>query len=311
MNHTFFSRFQGSWLGSAIAEALAEGQELLSKAHHPLPQLEARNNLALTLIESQEFSLESTQIINNLKSCISSDRMALLLLPLIAFYTDNLNELGDMIQKSHLYSKKEAKNIKDGLIWGQAISLALREKLDVNNLIESILSSTNIDSIAFIEQLKIVNTALKTGKTIGKVVEELSSAAISSQKRYDNQVTSPTLTAGQNALALSLYCFGVAPENFELSICLAIGNKYQTKNVAALTAALSGAYNSFIGIPLKTRMIASQNPTYQQAMMVTSQFFNIWAGAHTLPKHDSQLTIVAASRTIQPRSSLKIISQIE
>ncbi len=311
MDYTFLSRFQGSWLGSAIGEALANDREGLERINRPLSCLEARNNQALALIESQEFSLDSTEVINNLNSSLSSDCMALLLLPSIMFYADNLSELQAMVQQSHLYSQKEAENIQDGLVWGNIISLALKEKLDVNNLIESILLSATIDSTNFIQQLKIINKALKTGKTINKVVEELSSAAASSQRTLYSKATNPALSVGQNALALSLYCFGVAPENFELSMGLAIGNKYRTKNVAALTGALSGAYNSFIGMPLKSRMIARQNPTYQQTMSIATKLFHIWSGAYTVPKHDSQLTIVAAPRTIQARSSLKIISQTE
>ena len=311
MDRTFFSRLQGSWLGSAIGEALVNGQEEWERSHCSLPCLEARNNLALTLIESQDFSLESTPITNNLKSCISSDRLALSLLPLIAFYADNLGELQTMLQQSHLYSQPIAANIQDGLIWGKVISLALRGKLDGDNFIESVLLSSNINSSFWIKQLKIINKALKTGTTIDKVLEELSSLAISVRKTPCRKATKPVMTVGQNALALSLYCFGVAPENFELSIRLAINNQYRTKNVAALTGALSGAYNSFIGIPLKSRMIARQNPTYQQAMMVITKLFDIWSGAYKALKHDSQLTIVAAPGTIQTRSSLKIISQRE
>lgn len=304
MDYTLLSRFQGSWLGSAIGEALANEQEQLGKAHReqlkiiqyqPSPWLEARNSIALALIKSQESSLELSQVQNNLKSCSSSDRVGLFLLPLIMFYVDDFKELREIVTQNNSYSQKEAENIQNGLIWGNTISLAFREKLDVNNLIESILFSASIDSTLLMKQLKVVDLALKTGKTINKVVEELSSAG----------------TSNQIALALSLYCFGVAPENFELSTGLAINNKYRNRNVAALTGALSGAYNSFIGIPLKSRMLARQNPTYQQAMTIVTKLFNIWSGVYTSPKHNSQLTIVAAPRTIQTRSSLKIISQTE
>ncbi len=309
MEHNLFSRFQGSWLGSVLGEVLAEGQLERSPQLQMLqdtlpPWLESRNSIALDLIKYQDFWLESAKIEHQLSSCSSTD-LALLFLPLILFYVDDFAQLREIVTQkwglrrnhqeqlaeNNSYSLKTAENIQDALIWGNAISLALKAKLEVNNIVESILLDTNIDFTPFMKQLKIVDNALKTGKTINKVVEELSSAATSS-----------------NALALSLYCFGVAPEDFELSLNLAISNQNRNTKVAALTGALSGAYNSFMGIPLKSRRIVCQNPIYQPTANVIAKLFNVWSGIYREVQHNSLLTLVAAPGTLQTRS-LRIISQ--
>ena len=300
MKHSLFSGFQGSWLGSIFGEVLADLQlkrspELPMLQETPSVWSEARNTIALALIKSPDFGVQSVPIKHKLHSYSSSD-LALLLLPLILFYVDDFAQLREIVTpkekltENNSYDPKTSENIQEALIWGNAIILALQAKLEVNNFIELILLDTEINFTPLMQQLKIVNNALKIGKTINKVVEELSRTDISS-----------------NALALSLYCFGVAPEDFELSLNLAISNKYQTKKVAALTGALSGAYNGFMGIPLKSRAILRHNPIYPSTTNVIAKLFNVWSGTYTEMQHNSLLTLVAAPGNLQTRS-LKIIS---
>ncbi len=324
MKHTLCSKFQGSWLGSILGEVLADLQlkrspQLEMLQEKPPAWLEDRNSLALDLIKSPDFGVESVLIRHKLQFYSSSD-LALLLLPLILFYVDDFAQLPAIVipkqkqqsnsqekltnghghlthlrfpqmTENNFYDPKTSENIQEALIWGNAIILALQAKLEVNNFIESILLDTEINFTPLMQQLKIVKNALKIGKPSNKVVEELSRIDTSS-----------------NALALSLYCFGVAPEDFELSVNLAISNKYRTQKVAALTGALSGAYNGFMGIPLKSRAILSQNPIYPSTTNIIIKLFSVWSGTYREMQDNSLLTLVAAPGSLQTRS-LKIISQ--
>jgi hypothetical protein len=296
MEHTLFSRFQGSWFGSLLGDLM---RELPSPRSPQFPAwLEARNNLALAMLESPVAGGELATIEPELSSSSSSE-LALLLLPLILFYVDDFSQLRRIVtQKSRLQingrdlTPHNAETLQDVLIWGNMISLALKAKLKVDNLIESILSDRGIDTTPLMEQLKIVARAVKTGKTMTVVEGELSEAS-----NFE-----PTL-------ALSVYCFAVAPENLELSLNLAISNKHQTK-LAALTGVLSGAYNGFMSIPPKNRLFFRQNPIYQPTIDIIAKLYNVWAGTYREAPNNSLLTLVAAPGTLQARS-LKIISQTE
>jgi hypothetical protein len=297
MEHSLFSRFQGSWFGSILGDVMSEPQfKLLQR----LPAwLEARNDLALKMIESPVSVGKLATIKPELSSYCSSE-LALLLLPLILFYIDDFSELRQIVtQKSQqqLNSSKlilhNAENIQDVLIWGKIVSLALKAKLKIDNLIESILLDRGIDRTLLMQQFKIVARAVKTGKTMTVVKEELSEA-----------------NYGDRALALSFYCFAVAPEDFELSLNLAISDQHQSERVAALTGALSGAYNGFMSISPKNRLLFHQNPIYQPTIDIIAKFFNVWAGTYREVSKNSLLTLVAAPGTLQTRS-LKIISQTE
>jgi hypothetical protein len=290
MEHSLLSRFQGSWFGSILGDLMGEGQ---------FPAwLEARNNLALATIESPVAAEELATIEPELSSSSSSE-LALLLLPLILFYVDDFSQLRQIVtQKSQQqlnsreFNSHKAEHIQDILIWGNIISLALKAKLKVDNLLESILSDRGINTTPLMEQLKIVAGAVKTGNTMTVVARELSEAS-----------------NFERTLALSVYCFAVAPENLELSLNLAISNRHQTK-LAALTGALSGAYNGFMSISPKNRLFFRQNPIYRPTIDIITKLYNVWAGTYGEVPNNSLLTLVAAPGTLQARS-LKIISQTE
>ena len=313
MKHTLINRFQGSLFGVAIGEALANQatQSTMGEIDQSqdLTLLPIINSIAKKIIDLPNFSLELPNICSNLALDWSSSNIALFLLPLIMFYVDDFDELRENVTQHNSASLETAENLQDGLIWGSAITLALRDRLDLNYVIDSVvLFNPDRGSSQFIKQLAIVNKALKNGKTIIQVEEELfSAAAINQIASYRKTTSNPAMD--KMALALSLYCFAISPEDFNLAINLAASIQHRFKNILALTGALSGAYNGFIGIPLKSRMMIRQNPIYCQTINITTQLFNVWSGACETVKYDSQLAIVAPPHTIQTRSSLKIISQ--
>ena len=290
------SRFQGSWLGSIIGEALVSGkqqsQRLKIVRYEPKEWLKPRMEIAATLIKCPEFSPEQDWLFSTNRS----DRLAVLLLPWIMLTADNMNLFKETVQENTSFWHGAAEDVEDVLIWGYANSLALKKKLDPNNLVEQILTGVKAKFTALSQKkLKAIARAGEQGKPLKEIVEELS------------KLGKPQKTA----VILSLYCFSSTPENFYLSVCRALATGYQLETTVPLTAALSGAYNSFTGIPISWRRAGNSNLPYQQAMRKATELHNTWLGVYSQPNNNSLVTAVTSPRTMQTRSSLKIISQTE
>jgi hypothetical protein len=299
MRYRLVSRFQSIWLGSIIGESLSNPSNLSEglkiRQYQPETWLKYREPLALSLIERQKSRLEVFNSLHPGEYMGRSDRAVLLLLPLIIFYADDLILFRQIVSQSNSYLNLKVENIEDILVWVYTVTLALREKLKTNCLIEQIVSGVEIEQTSLIEKLKVVQNGLRQSKPLNKVVKELSSLGNPSQV----------------AIALSLYCFASTPENFELAVGRAIQTKYQIQTTVPLTGALAGTYNSLTGIPVKWRIYGNCNQAYRQAMFVATELFKIWSGIYSAPNNKSFVDTVAFPRTIQPRSTLKIISQTE
>lgn len=302
MRYSLLSRFLGSWLGSTLAEALTTQQheaEMTKIVEYQLPLwLEPRNTIAINLIESIPLATEGLSELKSMALKGQSDRAALILLPAIIFYADNLGFLKKIVTQSNSYWQGKTEDLEDVLIWGYAISLALREKLALPHLIEQISVGVGVNSTSLIEKLNIITRAWRQNETLNRVVEELCSRE----------------NPGQTAIILSLYCFASNPEDFKLSVRRAMSTKYQPETTVALTAALSGAYNSLAGLPVTWRLLGKENTIYQQTIKMTDNLFNTWSGVYRCSNCSSTSNtsaVIASPRIIQPRSALKIISQTE
>lgn len=309
MHYGLLDYFQGSWLGSIIGEAFASSQDsserLKISQYQPESWLKPRSNIANCLFENRKYQI---------KPNITSDRLAILFLPLILSNFDNgglLRQLvavaagidpqapalkkGEQMTQSKSYCFVTTEDIEDVLIWGNAISLAIREKLDPRNLIRQILLGTGGKNTSLIQKLEIVEQALIDGKNLTSLVEDLSTPENSPHK----------------AISLSLYCFCSTPKDFYLAVRRAANIGDKTTTTAALTGALAGSYNGVTGIPISWRMSGNKNLSYQQAMEQATKLFYTWSGSYDSATHNYDFKVVAAPKTIQPRSNLKIISQTE
>ncbi|MGV2831060.1 hypothetical protein [Myxosarcina sp. GI1(2024)] len=313
MRYCLLSRFQGAWLGSILGEALVAKNHFsdrLKITNYQTSQwLKLRNKIATAIVNQKHLQ---TKLSSN------GDSLALVLLPLILEGHESLEILQATLiqnkfteleitpngkQEFSVTNPNQVKMLKNVLLWGYAISLALKAKLNVDNPIEQILAGVEADftSAALIEQLHIVNWALKQGRSLNKMLEVLLS--------LDEHCLS--------AIALSLYCFANTPQDFYLAVSRARSLPYVTIDfqqiTAALTATLSGAYNSLAGIPTSWQMFGNHNQIYRQEQKTAVNLFNYWLGVYLLqkPANNCNLTVVATPKIIQPRSSLKIISQTD
>lgn len=310
MRYCALGRFKGAWLGSILGEALANhkytSERIKIIRYQPQQWLSPRNAIAEALIKNKELAAQSILDNNNnqLKNSKNSDRASLLLLPLIIFCADNIALFKDIVTHNNLYLLESAEAIEDVLIWGCAISLALKEKLggkdlDASSLIEQVLMGVGVSNTSLIKKLEIVDQAWRRGSSFNELLEELSSFGDRSQ----------------TAIALSFYCFASTPEDFALAVKRAANTGNLALTTAALTGALSGAYNSWTGIPLYWNIFGNENQAYREVMTTAKELFDTWSGIYAPRDHhifsDSVFSAVASPLIIQTRTSLKIISQTE
>jgi ADP-ribosylglycohydrolase len=310
MRYCALDRFKGAWLGSILGEALANHQYKSDRIkiiqYQPQEWLLLRNTIAEEIIKNKGLAAESSINIadNQLKNSVNSDHASLLLLPLIIFCADNIALFKDILTHNNLYLLKSPEAIEDVLIWGGAISLALKEKLgaeelNASSLIERVLIGVGVNNTSLIKKLKIVDRAWRRGSSFNELLEELSS--------FGNR--------SQTAIALSFYCFASTPEDFALAVKRAANTGNLALTTAALTGALSGAYNSLTGIPLYWNIFGNENQAYGEVMTTAKELFDTWSGIYSPQDHhvssDAVFSAVASPLIIQTRTSLKIISQTE
>ena len=296
MRYCLANRFRGNWLGSIIGEALASDQHKSARLkivqYQPEPWLEARRCLTPNSRADQKYQIQP-QLKSDYANAYPTDRLVVLLLPLILFYFDNQNLLRQIVTKSNPWYSISPEALQDVLTWGNIIALIFREKINVKHLIKQIRLSIKAKNAALIKKLIIVEEALMTGKTLTQLIKDLS----------------PLEQNHQIPLALSLYCFGCTPEDFNLAVSLAASTGELALTTAALTGAIAGSYNGLTGIPINWRIWGCQNQDYQQAMEQATNLFDDWSGVYNLSLDSNNFNVVAVPQTIQPRPQLKIISQ--
>ena len=308
MRYCLASKFQGCLVGSILGEALSSNcaptTKLKIARYEPASWLSFRSCLTEFLLDGGQFSSESLDWQCDRESSVSSDRLCLLLLPLIIFSADNLTLLAKSVLESNSYFDVEVEEIEDALIWGSAIALALKGEFSIEELIERASTVVEVKQNSLIAKLKVVKTVLQQNQTPSYTIEKLSSLGNPSQV----------------AIALSIYFGKFTFHNYDLAVRRAINAKYRLDTTVALTGALAGAYNSLTGIPIEWRIYAKNNVACQKATVAAKKLFDAWCGVY-LPSRvvaDSSnleekyaIDSVASVKTIKPRPGLNIISQTE
>lgn len=304
MKHQTFEQFQGMWWGGIVGQALAN-------------QNHSGNNKGIINFPEQKWLLERRQIAEIL---LQSPRLAeiklskdssniLSLLPLIIFYGDNQDLLLRIIDIDNLKlaNLAETKEIReDILIWNYLLHSVLHPKFEswqVNPSLAMEQILTNLHNLESTEtrltqKLKLVVQEVHNGTNLHHLLDILSS---------DGNMRS-------TAIALSWYCFVTTPQDFRISVQRANRIKLNLAGwTAALTGILSGAYNGMTGIPCNWRIKISQNQNYVSENQTVVKLFKAWLGIYSLngsqELYNQELDAVASPQIIQPRKTLKIISQ--
>lgn len=305
MSHSLLSRFRGVFLGGILGDAVTtEIQIPSSSPGHRSPDWYKILNYQLSGWQSQ---LQKICLIMNSSSpfeqqawqhkSLSSAEWAYITLPIILFYHENKSLWQQEITKFAEDWQWSTEVLEDVLVWGYIVTLVLRGKVTPKNIIGELLVSVEAGQNSLFPQLKRLESWLFESPSLEQIIKQLSNQA----KEW--------------SIPLSIYCFSSTPEDFHLSILRATCCSAQTKITAMLTGALSGGYNGIMGIPVDWRVLLSQNPRYQeidrQGKLLFDNWSGIYRGGQKLAESRIKQQAIAATGTIQPRSSLTIISQQE
>lgn len=307
MQYSLLSRFQGGLLGSLLGETLAR-HALKSETTNVLdlklsPWSEIGIELSDRLIESGYLSTSDwEQIYQRHQNCLgakitpNSGEIALAVLPLLFFFHEDSGLLNEQLQPLCNIWQLPPELIEDICIIGYTIALALREQIDSKRVFAQILARYQGRKTLLIQQLEQFQTFLVQKTSLAEVIFE--------KTRQDS--------LKRAGIAMALYSFSYVPEDLQLSLMRATKMEKQTTTIAALTGAIAGAYNSWNGIPLSWRVAIQRHPIGRRQTRQSMKVFALWSGAYQSDPTDLlQSMAIASPLVIQPRLSLKIISQGE
>jgi hypothetical protein len=294
MRYSLLSRFQGAFLGRFFGELLASNWQENNSTLSKFRNLE--DDLIQNLINTGKIQPILSNQLNPLNLEQNLSVAALISLPIILYNHESLDWLQENLQQFSDEARLSPSTQANLLLWGQAIALILREKLEIKQFIPQILSINTAVNPSLGSQLEQVQHFLTKGATLEKIVAQLTNSE--SQQ--------------ETALALAFYCFGSTPEDFRLSLQLATRIKRQTVVISALTGILAGVYNSYQSIPISWRVYLQTEPRLKIKYHKIEQLWAVWSGVFGICHRDElKSEALAAPAVIQSRSSLRIISQRE
>lgn len=317
MRYSLLSRFRGALLGSLVGEILGSGGSIgsvlgaakleSSKPGDTQPS-QVLSDWALvatcgteSLIHCGRFDLEdwvrhcemTQQSLLLLKTAASSSEAAVATLPIALFFHDDEVKLRQQLLKAAAVWQRDAEASEGVLAVGYAIAVALTEKLDFATLIPRTLAYLGTSQTPLVQQLEQVQTLLEQGAGLETTLAQL---------RRNFQYRSDLPSRPYTSIALAFYCFLNTPEDFRLCVTRAARTGDQRQTTAALTGALSGVYNSIIGIPVSWRLATNRINAGVKRQQLSDSLLSVWSGVYDVSAVD-QCTVaaVAAPRVIQRR----------
>ena len=275
MRYSLLSRFQGGSLGSLICETRATQHQKSVWSQIAIETTEK-------LIQSGQLTSADWQQLsqNRMSRTATSSETALATLPVILFFHESPSLLVEQLQQAAVWLHPSASRT-ELFIWGAAIALALRERLQPAQFVSQLLHLGTVES-PLVQQLEEIKGFIAHGIGLSQI-----------GSRY-----SPLLKA--------FYYFGFTPEDFRLSVERA-AHSDEAPLTTALTGALAGVYNSLSGIPIEWRL-GDRHPAISHSLQQSQRLFNMWSGAYA-PETIPSTAAIASVLVMQKRSSLKILSQ--
>jgi ADP-ribosylglycohydrolase len=177
-----------------------------------------------------------------------------------------------------------------------AIAEILTQNPELDQLIPNLLKLLPTES-ALTAKLEQVQTLLQQKASLETAVHQLTQT---SKLSYSPQATVPNHFDPENwtALALGFYCFLSTPEDYSLTVLRSLQTRYHPEITAAISGALSGAYQGYIAIPVKWRLEfqypsiwplthpeiennpVKPNPTQGELLQLSQGLFALWSGVY-------------------------------
>jgi len=100
------------------------------------------------------------------------------------------------------------------------------------------------------------------------------------------------------ATAVAFYCFLSTLEDFRFSVLRSLQlESIHSQTITAITGALSGGYNSTVGIPanwqtslLPTNSAANEETNLWQMLELADALAAVWSGVYNLPLHSREFS---------------------
>ncbi|CEJ48381.1 Uncharacterized protein apha_03486 [Umezakia ovalisporum] len=318
MRYPLINRFKGTLSGAFLGGILAKDPEF---QHHLCSDISKIAILgAKSLIELGKLDINNW-LERHQKQSLHLDvtdgvlpKAIIATLPVTLFFHENPTDLRqNLLHLSQLWDNDPV--IRDAILAvGYAIAKSFIEKLDSQTLIPETIAFIGETKTLTPQQLLKVNDLLDQGFGLERAQTELSSQEQPS-----------------NAIAMAFYCFLSTLEQFPLAV-LRSNQKDNTSQgktenlhwptISIITGALSGAYNSTAGIPVKWQVLLCPNnlatwklTNFSQVLELADALVAVWSGVYDLGLHlkkypeegcvkykeQPQLCVFASPRVIQSR----------
>jgi hypothetical protein len=318
MRYSLVSRFRGTLLGVLLGQTLAKDYNHKSQSCFNLSKMAISGTeslIALGKLDLDDWLERQQQKSLHLDTTDELSPQAILAtIPVALFFHENKIKLRQNLL-GVLKIWEDDPVIRDAtLAIGYAIAQSLTENLEPRTLIPQTISFLGETSTSLPEQLLKVNDLLEQGAGLERVQAELSK-----QEKWSH------------AIAIAFYCFLSTLEDFRLAVLRATDNSnvwrqeawpLRTQIIGAITGALSGAYNSTAGIPVKWQVSlsqanspASELTSFSQMLKLADALVAVWSGVYSIAPYPSEflpeesvmseeqalLCVYAAPRVIRSR----------
>ncbi|MBE9011548.1 ADP-ribosylglycohydrolase family protein [Pseudanabaenaceae cyanobacterium LEGE 13415] len=266
MQSALLYRFQAAMMGAIVGEAI--GIQASGRVSARRDSFEFMRFYAESLINPSRTENPSDPIF---RESLTTAESAIALLPVFLFFHEDFPKLRQNVEAVLKLWQNPAVSELDLLAIGYTFSQALLESLTprrfVSSMFEALLAPP--EGIPKLQRLQQVETMIQQGIGLEDATQLI--------------LTLSDATTGDAAIALALYCFLSTPGDFRISIQRAIQTRYQVPGVAALTGALSGVYNSTIGLPAAWRMAVTQQTEIQQ---LSKRLLASWSGMYSIEERN-------------------------
>ncbi|MCY7275290.1 MAG: ADP-ribosylglycohydrolase family protein [Phormidesmis sp. CAN_BIN44] len=300
MQHALLNRFQATLLGAVLGEAIG-----LQYQKNPSLKLGSVSKKSLLKLQWAPLTYSYTQQIIHHNRFETVDffkqpipqttaEAMIALLPVALFFHEDRLKLWQNLE--HAAGWENSAIVQPELfVVGCTIAAALQERLDPLTLIPTVI--THLKSLSGMEE----TTTTQQLQRVQRLLDE--------QAGLETALTTLMSQEVNPDVGLALYCFLSTPNDLRLALLRSAQTGARSSVVCAITGALSGAFNSMIGIPIEWQFAIdswetpSQEITTQSELDLANRLFASWAGVYnplTFSKEFGQLLpAIAAPQVIR------------
>ncbi|MDH6099610.1 ADP-ribosylglycohydrolase family protein [Anabaenopsis sp. FSS-46] len=309
MRYPLINRFKGALLGALLGQVLAkDAQNYLSCDVGEILLLGTKNLIELGKLDVDNWPDQhptEPPDLNRTDSLLL--RAIIATLPVALFFHEHSTHLRQqLLEMLSIWGGEPV--VRDGtLAVGYTIAKSLTEELHPQTLIREIISFIGDTSTLLPDKLIKLNNLLEQAVGLETVQAEFS--------REDD---------GIHAIVMAFYCFLSTLEDLQLAVLRAThkdntregetGNLH-LQTISIITGALSGAYNSTLGMPVKWHGLLSPDNSRSPVVELADVLVAVWSGVYDpalhfneypgegCVRHEEQtaLCVFASPRVIQSR----------